>query len=229
MTARLTPREREDRILAEQLDALEEDIEKARKLARHIEPGSGTALDFYHEVPHPAHGEEVELPDGGRILVRQIEPADAHELELGFERLGALSRYRRFRARVDHPGPKLLAALADVDHDSAEVLVAMDPATGTAIGLAHYLRDPDEPEQAEVDCTVVDGWQQRGIGTTLAELLAERALRAGISRLTAQILVGDEPARRLVHHVSDAVSEKRKGGVLTLSGEIRLPTARVKS
>ena len=53
--------------------------------------------------------------------------------------------------------------------------MAIDAATGEGVGVARYVRVPDDHARAEVACTVVDPWQHRGVGSALAERLATRA------------------------------------------------------
>jgi GNAT superfamily N-acetyltransferase len=163
----------------------------------------------------------VQLADGAEIVIRPIEPEDLNELARGFGGLGALSRFRRFRQRIDRLTYEQLVALTRVDHDSHEALVAIDAATGEGVGVARYVRVPDDPARAEVACTVVDPWQHRGVGSALAERLAARAAAAGIERCTALVVLGDQPARRLLAHVVDETAVRRDGGTLDITGQAR--------
>jgi GNAT superfamily N-acetyltransferase len=221
MPGRLSPGEREYAALVAQLRALEEDIGAARHAADHARTGRRLERDVPREPPHELRGERVKLSDGAEIVVRPIEPEDLHELSLGFGRLGALSRFRRFRQRIDRLTYEQLVALTDVDHESHEALVAIDAATGEGVGVARYVRVPDDPTRAEVACTVVDPWQHRGVGSALAERLAARARAAGIERCTALVVLGDEPARRLLAHVTEEVSEQRDGGTVDITARAR--------
>jgi GNAT superfamily N-acetyltransferase len=201
MLGQLSSGEREFATLVDQLDALEEDIAAARR------PPQPAAR---HRAPAPSlSGERVALADGAQIVVRPIGPEDIDDLVIGFERLGALSRYRLFGERIGHLTRQQLFDFTHVDHQSREVLAAFDPATGEGVGLASYVRVADDPACAEVACTVLDGWQHRGVGTILAERLAERARAAGVERCTALVLLGNEPARRLLAHVAGDRGEPR--------------------
>jgi GNAT superfamily N-acetyltransferase len=175
-------------------------------------------------APAPAlRGERVTLADGARIVVRSIEPEDMHDLALGFQRLGALSRFRRFRERIDHLTQQQLIELTHVDHESQEALVALDAATGEGVGVARYVRVPGDPTRAQVACTVLDSWQHRGVGSALVERLAARARAAGIERCTALILLGNEPARRLLAHVAEETGEQRDGATIDITAKARRP------
>jgi acetyltransferase len=49
---------------------------------------------------------------------------------------------------------------------------------------------------------VADAWQGRGIGTALAEVLADAAHATGIRRIAAVMLADNDPARRLMHRIA---------------------------
>jgi len=219
----LSPDERREYLTrAAALGALEKDIESARAAARRSTAGFGLDLRAHREPAHAAmHGQHVRLADGGGIVVRPIEPGDAHDLAVGIQHLSALSRFRRFRAPVDHLSPAQLDELTNVDHESHEAMVAFDAATGEGIGVARYVRAVDDPAQAEFTCAVLDGWQRRGVGTALVERLAARARAVGIERFTAVMVVGNEPARRLAARVADVINEHRAGGTVQISGVAR--------
>ena len=219
MAGQLSSGEREFESLVAQLRALEDDIGAARQIAHRTPSGGG--LHLHREPPPVLYGERVRLADGAEIVVRQVEPADVRELAIGFERLGALSRYRRFRGQIDRPTREQLAELTDIDHESHEAIVAFDAATGALVGIARYIRMPAEPARADVSCTVLDPWQHRGVGSVLADRLAARARAAGIKLCTAMIVLGDNPARRLLAHVADEIDEKRDGGTVDITARAR--------
>lgn len=211
---------REYALLAGELDALGKDIAAARGDARRA---TGSGIDFHsHDEPHPRpRGEPVQLSDGSTILVRQIEPGDQHELQLGFRHLGALSRYERFRGPTDELTPSQVAYFTKVDHDAHEAFVAVDARTGEGVGVARYIRDRDDPRQAELACTVLDAWQRRGVGSILVERLADRARASGIERFRAMLIVSNRRARRLLAHVADEIDESRYGGVVEITARLR--------
>jgi GNAT superfamily N-acetyltransferase len=227
MRSYLSPDERREySMLAAQLAALDRDIAIARAKARHARTNHGLDLHAPRE-PHAAvHGERVRLADGGEIVVRPIEPGDAHDLAAGVQRLSELSRFRRFRAAVDRLTPEQLTELTHLDHESHEAMVALDAATGEGIGVARYVRATDDPTRAEFTCAVLDAWQRRGVGTALLERLATCARAVGIERFTALTVVGDPAARRLVARVAEVVSEQPAGGTVELRGHARGSSAK---
>jgi RimJ/RimL family protein N-acetyltransferase len=216
--------EREVATLAAQLGALERDIRVVRRTSRRAAgpPALGQLLHDDHRPPRP-RGERIRLRDGARIVIRPVEPDDAEQLKAGFERLGAVSRYRRFLTPIDHLSPRQLSYLTHVDHASHEAIAALDAVTGDGIGIARYLRDPDDARLAEMAVTVADAWQGRGVGTALIERLSSRARAAGIERITARMIVGNHAARRLIAHAADITGEEREAGALLITARLREP------
>jgi GNAT superfamily N-acetyltransferase len=221
MSGQLSSGEREFATLVDQLLALEDEIGAARRASQEALAGHGHRRHVPREAGPELRGERVSLADGAQIVIRPIEAEDVADLAAGFERLTALSRFRRFGARVDHLTRRQLVELANVDHDSREALVALDATTGEGVGVARYDRVPDDPTRAEVACTVLDPWQHRGVGSALAERLAVRARAAGIERCTALLVLGNEPGRRLLAHVADEIGERRDGGTVDVTAQVR--------
>ena len=215
---------RELAVMAAQLGALDRDIQMGRRTARHAgaAPGLGLLSRDERAAPRP-RGERVRLRDGATIVIRQVEPEDAAQLKIGFEHLGAVSRYRRFLTPIDDLSPRQLSFLTHVDHVSHEAIAALDAVTGAGIGIARYVRDPDDPERAEVAIVVADAWQGRGVGTALMERLAGRGRAAGVERITARMLVGNDAARATIERVADILGEAREAGTVSLTARLRRP------
>jgi len=156
------------------------------------------------------------------VLVRAIRPDDAPGLAEAFEQLSETSRYRRFfTAKPRLPEPSL-AYFTDVDHHDHEALVAVAPGSGQLVGVARFIRNPGQPDQAEAALTVVDSWQQRGLGTALLRELAQRAAEEGIRHFTAEILAENRPMLTLARRLGPA--ETTRDGT-TVSARIDLPPA----
>jgi RimJ/RimL family protein N-acetyltransferase len=148
-------------------------------------------------VPDPEFIERrtaiVELRDGTRVKIRPITPADREELAAAFRRLSPRSKYFRFLAPVHHLSEDMLTYLTEVDyHDHFAWGAALDEPGEPGIGVARYVRVPDEPEVAEAAVVVVDEYHGRGIGTLLLYALAESALQNGVERFRAYVLPENE-------------------------------------
>jgi len=135
-------------------------------------------------------GIPIRLRDGSKVLIRQVQPADAPVLADGFARLSPQSRQMRFLTRKKELSAAELRYFTDVDHHNHEALGALTHADGRGVGIARYIRDAEDPHAAEIAVTIVDDWQGRGLGTELLARLSDRARSEGICRFTA--LVADD-------------------------------------
>lgn len=150
--------------------------------------------------------------------IRPIEPGDRDLLAAGFERLSQDSRYRRFFAEIPALTDRQLDYLTRIDHRDHEALIAIDPQTGDAIGVARYVRTG--PGVAEPAVVVADDWHRRGIGSALLDRLVERALEEGITRFAAPVLAENRPAIRTLERLGETTIERR-GSEVELTIELR--------
>jgi GNAT superfamily N-acetyltransferase len=137
-------------------------------------------------------GAPVALRDGSYVRIRQGHSSDGDLLLRGFERLSPRSRYKRFLAAMPELNQGMVRYLTEIDHHDHEAMIALEEASGEGIGVARYIRNPERPQEAEVAVTVVDDWQDKGVGTLLLEVLSARAREEGITRFTALMLARNE-------------------------------------
>ena len=163
----------------------------------------------------------LRLLDGTDLEVRPIRPDDAGELRAAFERLGRESRYTRFLAPVGRLTDRQLRYLTDVDHHDHEALVAS--VGGMGVGVARFVRLPDDERAAEFAVTVADDWQGRGVGTALLTLLADRAREEGVDRFRGLMLARNQPVQDLVGLFGTPRVLARGAG--TIEVEVDLPPA----
>ena len=134
------------------------------------------------------------LDDGTEILLRPIRPEDKQLLATGMERLSERSRRLRFLAPTEKLSRSQLAYLTEVDqvdHQAWGVLSAGEP-----IAVGRIVRIGDE--EAEVAITVLDEWQQRGIGEMMIRFLAVLAGDVGVRRLMFISLPENQGIARLL-------------------------------
>ena len=153
------------------------------------------------------------LRDGSKVLIRQVQPADAPLLADGFARLGDKSRRMRFLARKDQLSAAELRYFTDLDHHDHEALGALDQADGRGVGIARYIRDADDPHAAEIAVTIVDDWQGRGLGTELLARLSARARSEGIHRFTALVADDNVAMAGLLRNMSASLAGRSPGTV----------------
>jgi len=164
--------------------------------------------------PWPAEkGRFVALRDGSKVLIRQIQPADAPLLADGFARLSDKSRRMRFLARKDQLSAAELRYFTDVDHHDHEALGALDQAGGRGVGVARYIRDAEDPHAAEIAVTIVDEWQGRGLGAELLARLSDRARSEGICRFTALVADDNVAMAGLLRNMGASLTGRSPGAV----------------
>jgi RimJ/RimL family protein N-acetyltransferase len=161
-----------------------------------------------HRAPQD-DARELALRDGTRILVRPILPEDKQALREGFDRLSGRSRYRRFLTPLEHLSDRQLRDLTEVDYVDHMAWVAVDPSRPErpGIGVARYVRLPEEPTAAEAAVTVLDEYQGRGIGTILLGLLAGSARAHGIRCFRGYVLAENAPMMEVLQGLGARVAQ----------------------
>jgi GNAT superfamily N-acetyltransferase len=144
----------------------------------------------------------VTLRDGAFVALRPMGPEDKRLLLAVFQRLSNESRYRRFFRGLNELSPTMLAYFTDVDHSNREAIIALEPDSGQALGVARYIRLSDDPEAAEVAVAVIDDWQRRGLAPALLTELSQRAQDAGVSHFVALVGADNRDALSLFRRVS---------------------------
>jgi RimJ/RimL family protein N-acetyltransferase len=130
---------------------------------------------------------ELDLPEGPRLLVRPVVPADRGKLLAGFDRLSERSRFFRFLGAMSRLSPEDLdrfTAAGDANHGAFGAL-DISGATPIPVAIARYERFADGSALAEMAVTVVDAYQGRGVGTVMVAATAYCSARAGIEALIA--------------------------------------------
>ena len=150
-----------------------------------------------------------------RYVIRPIEPGDKDRLVNGLRQLSEETIRKRFLAAKPRFTRAELRYLTEVDGINHIALVAVledDPEQ--LVGVARCVRLPDRPGTAEMAIVVGDPFQRQGIGTALADALADAALADGIRRFAATMLGDNEAARRLMRTFSRRLEEGRVAGGL---------------
>ncbi len=182
--------------------------------------GSATAS---RPIFHPDYAEEARFGDGTRVRVRPLRPGDADLLRTGFSQLSPASRYSRFFTPKSALSDNEVAALTRIGGDDHFAVGAArlddDGREIEGLGVARFIRTPEDAEVAEAAVTVIDAAQGQGLGTLLLERLAAAALERGIRRFRGDVLAGNQPIRRIVEAHGGAV-ELEEGGQLRVLVEL---------
>jgi GNAT superfamily N-acetyltransferase len=133
------------------------------------------------------------------IIVRPLAKTDATLIEAMHERLSPASIYSRY---LQYRKPTLaeITAVCHLDPAKGAGFVAIPQEEPTAIvGLAYYVREPQEPEPtAEPGILVEDGFQEQGVGRCLWQQLQRHAQKEGLRWLRVLSHPDNQRLTRLV-------------------------------
>ena len=137
-----------------------------------------------------AHRFQIVLRDGTRLALRCIEPHDKQRLRDGIRHYSPQTLYRRFFAPVTELSAEQLKFLTEVDQVDhvAWLVVDEDHPEFPGVGVARWVRLPDDPAVAETALIVQDAYQGRGIGTLMFAVLNETARAGGVTTLRSMVL-----------------------------------------
>ena len=166
-----------------------------------------------------------EARDGTELMLRPVLPGDTQRVALGHVMFSPETLYRRFLS-VRTPTATVLTYLFEVDYVDHFVWVVTDGEDGPVIADARFVRDQNDPTEAEIAFTVADAYQGRGIGTMLFAALAVAARVDGVTKFQARVLSDNLPARALLDRL-DAPWIREEPGIVAATIEVpdldRLP------
>jgi GNAT superfamily N-acetyltransferase len=142
------------------------------------------------------------------VTIRPLWDGDTLTVAAVFERLGPRSRERRFCGAKPRILDTEFDALARVDADH-HVLVAYVDGDVKPVGMARLVRVGDA---AEIAFEVADAYQGKGVGSTLAHVLASDARAAGITRLVATVCGDNPPVVSLLRRIACSLHVTWQGG-----------------
>jgi protein lysine acetyltransferase len=160
----------------------------------------------------------VRMRDGTDLYLRPVLPGDSERTTDGRVEFSSETLYRRFQTPRT-PTKSLMTYLFEVDYVHHFVWVITDGAEGPVVADARFVRDGDDPSQAEVAFIVADEYQNRGIGTFLMAALAVAADYQGVHRFTARVLSENYPMRTILDRFG-AEWHRDEPGVVTTAIEV---------
>lgn len=154
------------------------------------------------------HSATTQLLDGTSVILRAVAPQDQPLLVEVFDGMSEESRYRRFFTSLPELPARLLTDYSQLDHSDREAIIAIEPSSTRALGIARYVRLAEDPHKAEVAVAVVDDWHHRGLASALLSALTRRAQQEGIARFVAIVQATNRDALELFHATGNSRLEK---------------------
>jgi GNAT superfamily N-acetyltransferase len=169
--------------------------------------------------------EETALKDGTSVFIRLLRPDDREELKRGFQKLSDQSRYCRFHMHLNKLSKNQLSYLTEVDNYNHLALGAglLDREEDVGIGIARYVRFRENPSVAEFAVTVIDAYQNRGLGRILLDFLLKAASDNGIEKLVGYVVENNRLMVSMLKHY-DHSSSRECGDIL----RVELPTGKTR-
>ncbi len=161
--------------------------------------------------------EDVTLPSGLRVRLALIRPEDKPRLQEGLSQMSVQSRYLRFFTDKPRLSDSELAYLTEVDQDTHFAIRAAelrdDGTEGDGLGVARFIRFPEDPRLAEPAVAVVDRAQGKGLGGLLMARLCDAARERDVQAFRSEFLAWNDGARELFKSMSDVVSFSADGTI----------------
>lgn len=131
-----------------------------------------------------------QLKDNTPVLIRLIRSnsKDRARYLAGYKRLSERSRYCRFLYNPRSLSEKMIRYFTVVDNYNHLALCAKDLRDDNGIGVARYIRKSDHPTVAELAITVIDDYQNMGLGSQLMEQIIPLAMQNGIHKFVGHLL-----------------------------------------
>jgi GNAT superfamily N-acetyltransferase len=159
---------------------------------------------MHAEGLHSAPPEKVELSDGTRAWIREVQPGDKALLVRGFAELSAQSRYLRFltsKHELTEHEVRYLTELDGMDHFAIGAVSIAKEGQARGLGVARLVRMEGDPEVAEAAVAVVDDMQGKGLGKLLLHRLADAAAERGVKRFRCTVLADNTAMQGLLREL----------------------------
>ena len=159
------------------------------------------------------------IKDSTYLCFKTLEKEDKEKFVEGFKKLSPKTVYHRFFGFMKELTQKQIEELLDVDKQDHVAWAAFDIVDDDTIGIGvgRFRRSEIHSNEAELALTVIDEYQDKGVGTVLLGIMYYLASKLGIDIFTGIILADNN---RLIKRF------KELGANMTRIGheyEMRLP------
>jgi acetyltransferase len=150
------------------------------------------------------------------VVIRTLCSGESPIVREIFDGMSEESRRQRFIGPKPILSRKDLESLASIDQKNHLAVIALDPATGRAVGEAHLVRDSVDPGVAEVAFGVIDAYQDRRLGTCLAERLVSCARELGIKWLRATMFADNRRSKAMLRRQGSVIDTRFEGAAIEI-------------
>lgn len=156
------------------------------------------------------------IGDGHLLNFRPIHPTDEPRMRELFYSLSEATIYYRFMGYQKRVSRQQIQDFVYIDHRNDVTIVGTLPeAHGEEIvAVGSYYLDA-KTNLAEVAFTVLDSWQNKGIGTFLLNYLIRIARRNGIRGFTAEVLRENKSMQAVINKCNCKIKSHFNGNVLS--------------
>ncbi len=139
-------------------------------------------------APYPQEWEEtLTLKNGRSVFVRPVRPEDEDLFKTFFESIAPEDLRLRFFAPVRDFSHRFLARLTQLDYSRAMAFAAIEPETGSLLGVVRLHADPDH-RTGEYAVMVRSDLKGIGLGWALMQLIIRYARADGIETVAGEVL-----------------------------------------
>jgi RimJ/RimL family protein N-acetyltransferase len=157
------------------------------------------------------------LSDGRRVVIRAQRPGDLDALRAAVQRASTETLYHRFFSVKRRFSEEEIHFFLDVDfvHHVALVAEAIEDGRPVIVGGCRYV--VVEPGRAEVAFSLIDAYQNKGLGTALMRHIAAIGREAGLEELVAEVLSDNMPMLNVFERSGLSFTAKHEGSVVHVS------------
>ena len=165
---------------------------------------------------------KYKLDDGTIIGTGFVVPEDADRLVRGYKKLSLKTKMLRFHYGKNDLSTYEKEYLVNVDNYNHLAIGAVDLDKSYDIGIAliRYIRDETDPTKAEVALTVIDEYQNRGIGIHLYNEMLEHAYKNGIKLLVNCVMKENTTMLNILEKIGGEIKDSSGNQYLI---EVKLP------
>jgi GNAT superfamily N-acetyltransferase len=164
------------------------------------------------------------LKDGTKAYCYFLDASCAWCLEQGLGLLSPVSRRYRFNFSFKKFTRQDLHYLTHIDNRNHVAIAARHPygldRGYPGMGVGRYIKLPKKPDTAEIALTIIDGYQNMGLGTVLFSLLAEHAGQNHITFFCGYVQAQNTAMLNLFQRFG-ARTVNRECGLLYLETDLR--------